>query len=330
MRARCIQDLTVGEVVVDFFLVREKTLSLTRAGKAYLTLDLQDASGRIDAKVWDNAQELNDQFGKGDVVKAQGIVETFQGERQLNVKQLRKARDDDPFDLADLLPHTPRDVAQLWQTIEAFIGSIENEWLAKLLAAFFDDAGFREAFKRSVAARDVHHAYIGGLLEHVVSVAEVCDFFAEHYAADRDLLITGAILHDIGKVEELDSVREFNYTVPGGMLGHIILGIRMVSERIARIEGFPQELALLIEHMVLSHQGLPEWGSPIPPKTREALLLHYADDADSKHWIAANALSRASGTDDPFTAWVRYVGHSFYRGKEATGENAGDETPPAD
>jgi len=160
----------------------------------------------------------------------------------------------------------------------------------------------------------VHHAYIGGLLEHTVSVVEVGDVFAAHYEADRDLLITGGILHDVGKVVELDSVREFNYTAPGGMLGHIVLGVQMVSERVAGIEGFPEELAMLVEHMVLSHQGQADWGSPIPPKTREAVLLHFADNTDTKHCLAAAALREKGDPGDPFTRRVRYVGHSYYRG----------------
>jgi len=315
MKERFLCDLEPGDTIVDFFLVREKTMSLTRAGKPYLSLDLQDKSGRIEAKVWENAQAANDQFGKGDVVKAKALVESYQARNQLNIKQIRKADDDDPFDYADLLPTTPGDIDEMWAQLRGYIDMVERPDLARLLGAFFDDEAFCETFKRSVAARDVHHAYIGGLLEHVLSVVQVCEFFAAHYEADRDLLITGALLHDIGKTIELDSVREFNYTVPGGLLGHIVIGVKMVAERVAEIEDYPEETAMVIEHMVLSHQGQPDWGSPIPPKTREALLLHFADNVDSKHWLAANALATAPVKDDPWTARVYYAGnYSFYRG----------------
>lgn len=315
MKGRHVRDIEVGGIAVGFFLVREKTMAQTKAGKAYLTLDLQDASGRIDAKVWDSAEAMGEQFGKGDVVKVQAMVEEYRGEPQLNVRRIRKAEEGE-YDLSEMLPRTPEDVDELWQTLCGSMASIENEWLVKLLGSFFDDESFREAFKRSVAARDVHHAYIGGLLEHTVSVARVCDFFAGHYGADRDLLLAGAVLHDVGKVVELDSVREFNYTVPGGMIGHIVLGVQMVSERISRIEGFPEELAMLIEHMVLSHQGQADWGSPIPPKTREAVLLHFADNVDTKHWLANAAIEEDADQGDPFTRRVRYVGHSYYRGAQ--------------
>ena len=316
MKEKTVSDIAPGDTLVDFFLVREKAMSLTRGGKPYLSLDLQDKGGRIDAKLWDNAEAANELFGKGDVVKVRALVEAYQGTPQLNVKQIRKATDDDPFEHADLLPATSRDVDAMWGELLAFVKSVTQPDLARLLASFFDDDTFCEQFRRSVAARDVHHAYIGGLLEHVLSVVQVCAFFAEHYEADRDLLITGAILHDIGKLEELDSVREFNYTVPGGMLGHIVLGVKIVAEQVTGIEDFPEELAMLLEHMILSHQGTPEWGSPVPPKTREAVLLHFADNVDAKHALASRALADAAPSDDPWTPRVRYLGHSLYRGRQ--------------
>jgi len=280
MKERFVRDLSIGDRVVDFFLVRRKELEWfrDRTRGQFLTLVLMDRTGEILARVWEKGPTLAETFDEGDVVKVRGVVQEYQGRRQLIVERLRPAQPEE-FVWEDFLPSTERDVEAMWRTVEEAIEGLENPHLQALCRAIFGDEAFVERFKRAPAARRVHHAYLGGLLEHVaellVMARTLCRLYPE---VDSDLLTAGILLHDIGKVQEFDYQREIAYSDAGRLLGHILLGDEMLMAHIARLDGFPEELALRLRHMVVSHHGRYEWGSPRRPKTLEACALHQLDN----------------------------------------------------
>lgn len=282
MKKTFINQLTPGQKIVDFFYVEEKSLRQSRNGKQYLDLVLRDRTGSISAKVWENAQEVSDKFSREDYVKVMGLVDSFKDSNQLKIDRIRVAGEDE-VKPADFLPVSGKDPKEMYIRFNQLLQSIKEPWIKKLLDSFFSDVEFARTFTRKPAAKSVHHVYLGGLLEHTLSVMEICDFLAGHYEdLDRDLLMAGAVLHDIGKVKELDVKGSFEYSMQGELLGHIFIGAIMVRERIAQIEGFPENLAFLIEHLILSHQGKAEFGSVKAPMFKEAIILHYADDMDAK------------------------------------------------
>ncbi len=308
-----IDQLCEGEGIISFFLVRSKQILTTKAGKPYISLTLQDKTGNIPARVWDNAAELGDQFKLNDVVKIEATVETYNHQLQLIVRRLRPAADEE-FELSDFVPHSTHDIEEMYLELCSFIESIENPHLKNLLDAFFQDEDFLKEFKSSSAARFIHHVHVGGLLEHSLSTARLCEYLTTQYESlDADLLITMAILHDIGKVKELEMSPAINYTEEGNLLGHITLGIQMVGERIGQLPDFPPNLRMLIEHMILSHHGQSEWGSPIKPMFLEAEVLHRADDMDVKVDIITRALAEDRDPDSPWTAYHRALDRVLYK-----------------
>lgn len=303
MSERYISQLSEGERIVGHFLVQSKQLLTTKAGKPYLSLILQDKTGSISGRVWDNATEYYDQFKNNDVIKVDGSVELYNRELQLVIRRLRTSEPDE-IELSDFVAHSAHDVDEMFLELCSFIESIENPHLKALLVAFFHDEEFAKKFKASSAARNIHHVCVGGLLEHTLSTVRLCEYLTTHYETlDPDLLLTMAILHDIGKVKELEVTPSINYTEEGNLLGHIIIGIQMIDEKIEQIPDFPPKLRTLVEHMILSHHGQSEWGSPRPPMFLEAEILHRADDLDVK----VDIINRALAEDrDPDSSWTKY------------------------
>ncbi len=313
MNERNISDFSEGERVVGHFLVQSKQLLTTRAGKPYLNLTLQDKTGRISGKVWDGAAEIHDTFKGNDAIKIDGTVELYNRELQLTIRRLRPSEPDE-VDLSDFVARSSHDIDEMFLDIRSLVESIENPHLKALLDAFFEDEDFTEAFKTSSAARNIHHVCIGGLLEHTLSTARLCEYLTTHYEdLDGDLLITMAILHDIGKVKELEITPAINYTEVGNLLGHIVIGIQMVGEKINRLPDFPPQLRTLVEHMILSHHGQSDWGSPRPPMFLEAEVLHRADDMDVKVDIIKRALAEDRDPDSPWTTYHRALERVLYK-----------------
>ena len=284
-----------GKLFDSFFLVLAKQQRTTKQNKAYLSLTLGDKTDQIEARVW----ELGDPriakvFERGEIVKVRGSVSRFDGRAQLKVDQLRVALVDEA-DKMDMLPATTRDVGELWAALEAVVASIANPDLKRLLAALLADAALAQSFREAPAARQLHHAWLGGLLEHVVSLLGLADRVAAHYPMlNRDLLLTGVILHDIGKIRELSWETGFDYTVEGVLLGHIQMGVELVEKTIAGLPGFPDRLRTLVVHMILSHHGKLEFGSPKLPMIPEALVLNFVDDLDAKMQAIASEFEKSA------------------------------------
>jgi 3'-5' exoribonuclease len=307
MKEPTIADLAKYEnqAITGFFVVSAKQVRSKKDGSRYFSLTLADRTGQVDAVMWET--DSAGEFAAGDVIKLRGQVCRYKEKPQINVERIRAAAPGE-FELGDFVPHTERNILALWAELNAYVDSFTDSHLKLLLRSFLDDASIAVAFKEAPAAKSMHHAWIGGLLEHVVSLLGICDLAARHYAVHRDLLLTGAILHDIGKLEELRWGTSFEYTVEGTLLGHITLGIAMIEKKLAAIPDFPSPLRVLVEHVVLSHHGKYEFGSPKLPMIPEAVLLHYLDDMDAKMQTMQNEFGRnvAAGRGaDEVTEWVR-------------------------
>jgi 3'-5' exoribonuclease len=299
VKTHYICDLQDGQGIATLFLVREKEIrTSSRSGKSWLELDLVDRTGRISAKMWDNFAVIAVTFERDDVVHVRGRVKLYNGQKELMLEQIIPAVERD-YDLADFLAHTKYDVEKLYADLRAAIAAMKNPWLKRLLASVVDDPEIAPKLKRAPAAMTMHHAFIGGLLEHIVSLIGLGRAVAEHYRElDADLLLAGIVLHDIGKIDELCYGRGIDYTTQGRLLGHITIGAAMVRERIRAIPNFPAQLAILVEHLILSHHGSYEFGSPSLPQTREAVALHFLDDMDSKMGAIRATLDSAEGNAD--------------------------------
>ena len=279
---RYIDSFREGMHISDVYLCKNRQIALTKNGKEYGNLVLQDKTGTIDAKIWDLGSPGVGNFETLDYVYIDADVTVFMGANQLNVKRIRKA-DEGEYIPADYLPVSLKDVKQMYSDLLALIASVKNPYLKKLLDSYFGDPDFARAFQFHSAAKSVHHGFVGGLLEHTLSVTKMCDYFADNYPIlNRDLLLTAAIFHDIGKTEELSAFPENDYTDAGQLLGHIMIGAEMVGERIRQIPDFPVKLGNELKHCILAHHGELEYGSPKKPALAEALALNFADNADAK------------------------------------------------
>ena len=277
-----IDSFREGMHVSDVYLCKNKQIALTKNGKEYGNLVLQDKTGTVDAKIWDLGSPGVGNFETLDYVYVDADVTMFMGAKQLNVKRIRKA-DEGEYIPADYLPVSLKDVKQMYSELLAFIASVKNPYLKQLLDSYFQDPEFAKAFQFHSAAKSVHHGFVGGLLEHTLSVTRFCDFMVKSYPIlNRDLLITAAILHDIGKTKELSLFPRNDYTNDGQLLGHIMIGAEMVHDAAQKIDGFPQELENQLKHCILAHHGELEYGSPKKPAMVEAVALNLADNADAK------------------------------------------------
>ncbi|PYT79428.1 MAG: hypothetical protein DMG40_16345 [Acidobacteria bacterium] len=315
MKTPFVTDLNSEQNITTFFLVCEKEIRNTREGKPYLRLELGDRSGTIEARMWDQFEAAAKGINRDDFVKVQARVEIYKNRPQLSLMQVRLAKPEE-IDLADFMPQTKADVAKLYAQLLEYAGSISNPWLKKLAAGILNDPSIAARYKRAPAAKVMHHAYLGGLLEHVVSLCGLAKQVAEHYPElDLDLLLTTAILHDVGKLDELCYERAIGYTVEGHLLGHIVMEVQTVSKAMDGIDGFPPNLKAVVQHLLISHHGEYEFGSPKLPMIREALVFHYLDDLDSK--LAAVGAAMAGDSGEPeWSAYSDALGRKFLRLEE--------------
>lgn len=278
-----IKDYSDGDRVFDIYLCKHKTSAVTKNGKPYDSVILQDKTGTIDAKIWDpNSAGIAD-FDALDYIEVYGEITSFQGALQVNVKRIRKCQEGE-YNPADYLPVSKFDIEEMFTELLQYIADVENPYLKQLLEGFFvKDEKFSKIFKQSSAAKTVHHGFVGGLLQHTLSVTRLCEYYCKAYPLlKKDLLITAAICHDIGKTKEISLFPENDYTDDGQFLGHIVIGVEMVGEKIRQIPGFPAVLANELKHCILAHHGEYEFGSPKKPAIMEAVALNFADNTDAK------------------------------------------------
>ncbi len=310
-----IRDIKSGDKVSDYFLVAEKNLAFSQKGAPYLNVRLKDKTGELDGKIWDNAREWDKAFKKGDIVRVEARSANYKNVIQLSIMELKKAADED-ITLSDYLPAARRDGGVMLAELMIIVESVDNPHLKALLYAFFQDEEIADLFKRAPAAKGFHHIYLGGLLEHTLSVARLLDLACAQYEGiDRDLLLTGGILHDIGKIYELSYGRTVEYTDEGRLVGHIVMGAEMVDKRIAAREDFPAHLALKLRHVMLSHHGDLEYGSPKRPKTVEALIVHFIDDLDAKVNAFQEFIAAAPDDESDWTPYHRLLERFIYKNK---------------
>lgn len=278
-----IKDFKEGDRVFDIYLCKYKQAAVTKNGKPYENVILQDKTGTIDAKVWEPNNPGIGDYSALNYIEVYGDVNNFQGTLQVSVKRIRVCQEGE-YHAEDYLPVSSKNIDAMYQELLGLIKSIENSYLSKLLEAFFvKDGAFFKAFRNSSAAKTVHHGFVGGLLEHTLSVTKLCDYYCKNYPVlKRDLLLTAAMCHDIGKTREISAFPENDYTDDGQLLGHIVMGSQMVAEKAKEIEGFPHGLLAQVQHCILAHHGKYEYGSPKLPALIEALALNYADDTDAK------------------------------------------------
>ena len=282
MKSPYVRELKPNQVITTTFLVHIKDVRQKKSGEPYLSLLLGDRTGEVDAKMWDNVADVMDTFERDDFVKVKGLLQIFQNRPQLTIHKMVRVLDSD-IDFGDYFPVSERDPMEMFAELRGLVTGIGNVHLRALLDAFLDDEPLARMYRTAPAAKHVHHAWLGGLIEHVLSVCRLCRMTASHYGyLDLDLLLTGAILHDIGKVAELTYDRSFGYSAEGQLLGHIVIGLRLLHEKLQRFPDFPPKLRVLVEHMIISHHGQLEFGSPKVPLFPEALLLHQLDNLDSK------------------------------------------------
>lgn len=278
-----IETFREGERINEILLCKHRQSAVTKNGKPYENVILQDKTGVLDAKIWEPDSQGIDDFEVLDYIGVVGDVTSFQGALQLNIKRVRKVRPGE-YDPKDYLPVSSRDIEEMYGELKGLVKSVKNPYLQKLLSEFFiEDEAFAEKFKAHSAAKSVHHGFVGGLLEHTLSVAGLCEAFCSRYSIlNRDLLLTAAMFHDIGKLKELSEFPANDYTDEGQLLGHIIIGTEWIGERIRKIPEFPPKLCNELKHCILAHHGELEFGSPKKPALAEAVALHFADNIDAK------------------------------------------------
>jgi 3'-5' exoribonuclease len=297
-----------NKIVTSTFVVVAKQIKPKKTGEPYLALTLGDRTGQVEAKMWDNVEEVLEAFEQDDFLKVKGLINKYKQRFQLTIHKLRKLGDSE-IEFADYLPKTTKDIDELWRTLSDFVSGFQNQHLKTLVQAFMADPEIAAAYRNAPAAKTLHHAYIGGLLDHVVSLFRSCDLISRNYPQiNRDLLLTGAFLHDIGKIHELTYNRSFSYTTKGQLLGHMIIELEMLQAKLSHFPGFPEELKTLVEHLIISHHGQYDFGSPKLPMFPEALMLHYLDDLDSKMEAMRAHFERESTLDGPWTSYNASLG----------------------
>lgn len=300
-----IDTLREGMHIAEVYLCKNKQIAMTKNGKEYGNLVFQDKTGTIDAKIWDLGSPGVGDFETMDYVHVEADITLFQNSNQMNVRRIRRAQEGEYVE-SDYLPVSKKDIKVMYEELVGYIKSVENPYLQKLLCVYFvDSPAFAKAFQFHSAARSVHHGFVGGLLEHTLSVTKLCDYYASYYPQlNRDLLLAGAIFHDIGKTKELSCFPENDYTDDGQLLGHIIIGTEMVSRGIRAIPGFPEQLATELKHCILAHHGELEYGSPKKPALLEALALNFADNTDAKMETMIEALNANGNAEN--RGWLGY------------------------
>ncbi len=297
--------------IVSSFVVISKQVKAKKTGEPYLALTLGDRCGQIEAKMWDNVEDSLDAFDQEDFVKIKALLNKYKNRFQLTIHKLRKLGESE-IDFGDYLPKTSKDIDALWLTLAEFVASLQDNNLRALVQSFMADPEIAAAYKNAPAAKTLHHAYIGGLLDHVVSLFRSCDLVSRNYPQiNRDLLLTGAFLHDIGKIHELTYNRSFSYSTRGQLLGHMIIELEMLQKKLAAFPDFPGEMKTLLEHLIISHHGQYEFGSPKLPMFPEALMLHYMDDLDSKMESMRAHFEREAENDSSWTSYNASLGRTL-------------------
>lgn len=309
-------DIEAGNKINGMFLVTEKNLAVSQKGSPYLNLRLRDKTGEIDGRVWDNAKEFNRLFQKGDIIAIRSRAVNYRNVMQLSISHIEKV-DDSLIDPADYSPATSFNIDDMFEELMSYIEGIKSPPLRELLNAIFHDDHILTAFKRAPAAKGLHHCYIGGLLEHTLSVTRLLDMAAHHYrTVNRDLMIAGGILHDIGKIYELSFAKMIDYTDKGRLIGHIVIGVEIIDQKIAALDDFPEQLALELRHILLSHHGVLEFGSPKRPKTPEALLVNMIDDLDAKINAFQGFIDSSNDDESHWTPYHRLFERFIYKGSD--------------
>jgi len=318
MDKKFISELSPGETLVSCFAVRKKQIR-SYNGNPFLVLELGDRTGRTEAVLWEDFQQVNEQIQPGDVVKVKGLVVNYREQIQIKLEKIRKARQSE-FDPADFLDQSEENSEELFQRLLAKTETIRNQYLKAAVKSCLLDQSLSAKLRQAPAAKLWHHAYLGGLLEHTLSVVEICETAAkQHPLVDRDLLIAGALLHDIGKVEAYNWTTFIDYSDIGRLEGHIVIGERMVRERIKNIPQFPEELKMQLSHLILSHHGSLDNGSPVVPMTLEAIILYYADEMDSKAAAFSQIIRKEGKTGRRWSDWIGLIGRFIYLGKKSAG-----------
>lgn len=317
-----------NKVVTSSFVVASKQVKAKKNGEPYLALILADRTGQIEGKMWDNVEGFIDIFEQDDFLKIKGLVNKYKNRFQLTIHKIRRMEEAE-IDFTDYLPKTSKDIGELWRTVTEFVASFQNPHLKSLVELFMADAEIAERYRNAPAAKTLHHAYIGGLLDHVVSLCRSCDLMCQNYPQiNRDLLLTGAFLHDIGKIHELTYNRAFSYSTRGQLLGHMIIELEMLQSKLAKLPDFPAELKTLLEHLIISHHGQYDFGSPKLPMFPEALMLHYLDDLDSKMEAMRAHFEREAELEGPWTSYNGSLGRPLLdSGKFLQGEKVPEKVP---
>jgi 3'-5' exoribonuclease len=313
-----------NKVITSSFVVASKQVKAKKNGEPYLALILADRTGQIEAKMWDNVDEFIAIFEQDDFLKIKGLINKYKNRFQLTIHKLRRMEEVD-IDFTDYLPKTTKDIGELWRTLTEFVATFQNPHLKSLVELFMADSEIAERYRNAPAAKTLHHAYIGGLLDHVVSLFRSCDLMCRNYPqVNRDLLLTGAFLHDVGKIQELTYNRAFSYTTRGQLLGHMIIELEMLQAKLANLPDFPPQLKTLLEHLIISHHGQYDFGSPKLPMFPEALMLHYLDDLDSKMEAMRAHFEREAELEGPWTSYNASLGRPLLDSRKFM---QGEKTP---
>lgn len=326
-----LRDIDEGEAIEGFYAVRDASLQTTSTGKPYIRMTLSDASGTVLANAWDAGKDVFDGFTAGDVIKIRATGESYRGKMQLKVAQLRLAHASE-YDPGAFLPVTEADIGALRDELRRLVESISDADYQRLLETFFGDDELVERFAFAPAAKANHHAYVGGLLEHTISIAHLCDMFCQTSTTplNRDLLLAGALLHDIGKIDELQAKTAIEYSDRGMLLGHLMIGTLMVEARVAQLADFPEEKCWLVQHMILSHHGRHEYGSPVLPAIPEAFALHHIDNLDAKTVAARRTIDEDAENDRSWTDRSWMLETRLFKGSMASSAEAmPEESSPA-
>ncbi|MBN2809192.1 MAG: HD domain-containing protein [Deltaproteobacteria bacterium] len=324
-----VADIQENQTVDLLLLVNRKNLAKSRNGKDYLNLKLGDSSGELAAFLWDDAERAGAAVNEGDCVHIKGRAQVFNGNLQLTLNFIELWLG--PIDARQFLPHTDKHIPTLERDLRQIINDIQDPWLRRLCQAFFiKDQEFAKAFALAPAAKAMHHAWLGGLLEHTLGVAQLALKVTPLYPwINLDLVLAGALLHDIGKVHELTYERNLDYSTAGRLLGHVMLGVRMIQDKAATLKGFPAATLMLLEHLILSHHGEYEYGSPKRPKTQEAILLNFIDDLDAKITAVNSHMKAAKNTEAEWSDFHRLFGRAFYLGSQERLLESGSEEVPS-
>ncbi|MEO7651265.1 MAG: HD domain-containing protein, partial [Bryobacteraceae bacterium] len=313
MKSPYVKELAPNQIISTTFLVHGKEIRQKKTGEPYLSLLIGDRTGELDAKMWDNVAEVMETFERDDFVKVKGLIQIFHNRPQLTIHRVQRITDAE-VDFADYFPASERNPDEMFAELRAIIAGMRNPHLRGLLDALMDDPDIGRRYRTAPAAKQIHHAWLGGLIEHVLSLCAMARLAASHYkTVDQDLLLTGVVLHDIGKIYELNYERGFSYSAEGQLLGHMMIALRMVGDKLRVMPDFPPRLRTLVEHMIVSHHGRLEYGSPKVPQFPEALLLHYLDDLDSKMECMRTLVDRDRMVDGYFTSYSASMERSILK-----------------